>query len=234
MAKSFPSSRLFWALTLCVVARPLAAQTAEESPQEPAGFQRRYLDPVELRDARPQLRDWPALSRLVLWADGLETALAEDDRTLTGELLAEFRSRVDSLAAGPLPPVLAERADTVGAVLRSLTADLDRADQALAALPPPPATTGDEAPNAPEQQRTLVTGRTAVTVPSGVQVGEADSLPTAALEDGGLNFLDLMALALADLDRLVHLTRTAGAPTTDPPSGRSSPLPDTAPPLPAP
>lgn len=230
MAKGFPLSRLFWALTLLVVARPLAAQTGDESP----GFQRRYLDPIELRDARPQLRDWPSLARLVLWADGLETALAEDDRTLSGELLAEFRARVDSLAAGPLPPVLAERSDTVGAVLRRLTAHLDRADEALAALPPPPAVTGDEAANVPERQRTLVTGRTAVTVPSGVRVGEADSLPTAALQDGGLNFLDLVALALVDLDRLVHLTRTAGAPTTDPPSGRSSSSPGTAPPPPAP
>jgi hypothetical protein len=156
------------------------------------------------------LAEWPALGNLVRGSRELETAVAGDDQTLSGELLVAFRARVDSLAATPLPAFMVPQADTVRATLDSLAAHLARAEAWLGALPPAPTTTDGEALNEAERRRTLVTGRTAVTVPAGVRVGSEDSLPTAELADQEENFIDLLNLALADLDLLVHLTRSAG------------------------
>lgn len=182
--------------------------------QEPAageGFQRQYLQADAYRTGTGfTLAEWPALGELVRGSRELETAVAGDDQTLSGELLTAFRVGVDSLSAAPLPTFMEPQADGVHATLDSLAVHLARAEAWLGALPPAPVTTDGETSNEAERRRTLVTGRTAVTVPAGVRVGSQDSLPTAELAGEEENFLDLLNLALADLDQLVHLTRTAG------------------------
>lgn len=181
--------------------------------QEPApaeGFRRQYLDADAYRSGPASLAAWPELGELVRGSRELEAAVAEDDQTLSGELLLAFRAGVDSMAARPLPVFMEPQADSVRATLDSLAAHLARAEAWLGALPPAPSAGEGEAPNEVQRERTLVTGRTAVTVPAGVKVGSADSLPTAVLAGEEENFLDLLNLALSDLDLLVHLARTAG------------------------
>ena len=187
-----------------------------QEPVPPEGFQRQYLRADAYRSGTVTLAEWPALGELVRGSRELETAVAGDDQTLSGELLAAFRAGVDSLATRPLPAFMESRADSVRATLDSLAAHLSRAEAWLGALPPAPTTTEGETLNEADRRRTLVTGRTAVTVPAGVRVGSEDSLPTAELPGEEENFLDLLNLALADLDVLVHLTRTADR---DPESG---------------
>ncbi|MFN2384119.1 MAG: hypothetical protein ABR559_07640, partial [Gemmatimonadota bacterium] len=60
------------------------------------------------------------------WARPLETAVSEADQTVTGELLAGFRDRADSLAAAPLPAFLAGRRDSVRTALDALGSYLGR------------------------------------------------------------------------------------------------------------
>jgi len=182
-----------------------------QEPASPEGFRRQYLDADAYRTrTTATLAQWPALGELVRGSRELEAAVAEDDQTLSGELLMAFREGVDSLSATPLPAFMEPQADSVHATLDSLAAHLARAEAWLGALPPAPTPTDGETSNEIDRRRTLVTGRTAVTVPAGVQVGSEDSLPTAELADQEENFIDLLNLALADLDLLVHLARTAG------------------------
>lgn len=199
-------------------------QTAAGQP----GFEREYLDPGAYRSGGVILHDWPGLTRLVRWSARIESAVTSEDATLSAELLGEFRMRVDSLAGEPLPGFLEGRADSARSALTAIDSILTRAEASLAALPPEAVPTGGEGVNAPERQRTLVTGRTAVTVPAGIPVGQADSLPTAELAPRGENFMDMVVLALTELDRLVHLTRTAGQHTREGPAGEApSPPPGT-------
>jgi hypothetical protein len=195
------------AILLALAGGPTAG-AQEAAP--PEGFQRQYLRADSYRTGTVTLAEWPELGELVRGSRELETAVAGDDQTLSGELLVAFRAGVDSLAARPLPAFMEPRADSVRATLDSLAAHLARAEAWLGALPPAPTTTDGETLNEAERRRTLVTGRTAVTVPAGVRVGSEDSLPTAELAGEEENFIDLLNLALADLDLLVHLTRTAG------------------------
>lgn len=203
---------------LLVLAGGAPAQAQEPAPRE--GFRRQYLETEAYRaGATSTLAEWPALGRLVRGSRELETAVARDDQTLSGELLLAFRAGVDSLAAQPLPAFMEPQADTVRATLDSLAVHLARAEAWLGALPPAPSATEGEAANEVQSERTLVTGRTAVTVPAGVRVGSEDSLPTAELPGEQENFLDLLNRALSDLDLLVHLTRTAGRdPESEPAS----------------
>lgn len=194
-------------ILLLVAAVPGPGQTPDPAPA-PEGFERQYLRPEGYRSGEVILYDWPGLTRLVRWSSRLEASLSEADATLSAELLSEFRARVDSLAAVQIPAFLAAKADSARAAMVAIDSILDRAEASLGALPPAPTPTGGEALNTPGRQRTLVTGNTAVTVPAGVHVGDADSLPTAEVAEGGENFLDLVALALTELDRLVHMTRT--------------------------
>ncbi|CAN5342951.1 hypothetical protein BH18GEM1_BH18GEM1_20010 [soil metagenome] len=218
-------------LTLALVGSAHAfGQTPASPEREPGGFDREYLDPDAYRSGRVILHDWPALTRLVRWSSRLESALSEEDATLSAELLVQFRARVDSLAGEPVPGFLRQRADSVRSTLAMVDSFLTRAEASLAALPPAPTPTGGEALNEPERQRTLVTGRTAVTVPAGVLVGEADSLPTAELPAAGENFTDLVVLALTEIDRLVHMTRSTGQGATERRAAETpSPPPGTAP-----
>lgn len=215
-----------WKLLVTVVialtptAGPALAQSGAEDSE---GFRRQYLQVDAYRTGDAILHQWPSLGALVRWSRELERAVAEDDQTLSGELLASFRARVDSFATEPLPAFMEPNADSVGVALDSLQSHLDRADAWLEALPPAPETTDGEAVNEANRRRTLVTGSTAVTVPAGVRVGTEDSLPTAELPGEEENFLDLVNLALADLDRLVHLVRTTGPRRGESPSGPPSP-----------
>jgi hypothetical protein len=216
--------------------------TGQEAPPPLKSFERKYIDAARYRQDQVQLYDWQALTELVVWSRHLESAVAQSDQTLAGELIDEFARRVDSLQAHPVPDFLEGRADSVRAALTAIDSALERAEAAVAALPQPEVT--PQAGNAsadPQRQRTLVTGSTAVTVPAGVAVGsERDSLPTVAFEAGeSVNFVDLVVLALLELDRVVHLTRTAGAEArrqvTESPSAReASPAPETRPPREAP
>ncbi|MGH7549272.1 MAG: hypothetical protein ACREMD_15400 [Gemmatimonadota bacterium] len=210
------------AAAMLVLAPSAGPALAQSDAAQPEGFRRQYLDADAYRTGGATLREWPSLGALVRWSRELERAVAEDDETLSGALLAEFRTRVDSFATESLPAFMAPSADSVDAAIDSLGAHLDRAEAWLEALPPAPTPTGDEAVNEAARKRTLVTGRTAVTVPAGVKVGAEDSLPTAALPGEEENFLDLVNLALADLDRLVHLVRTTGRPETEDASGSPS------------
>lgn len=212
-------------VTVAMVASlPASPALAQEEASRPGGFQRQYLEVESYRSDVSTLRGWPSLGGLVRWSRELERAVAEDDQTLSGELLQVFRSKADSLADEPLPAFLEPSADSVAAAFDSLKAHLDRADAWLEALPPAPEVTEGEAANEAGRQRTLVTGNTAVTVPAGVQVGTLDSLPTAELPGEEENFVDLVNLALADLDRLVHLVRTTGSPPgAEPSEARATP-----------
>lgn len=196
------------ALSMAIPAAPALAQTPDTTAAE--GFTRRYIDAQARRSSRVLLRDWPELSGLLAWTRRLETAVVDDDETLSAELIGEFRARVDTLASRPLPEFLSARRDSVAATFASIGDRLDRAEMALEAAPRTVRPEEGAASNAPDRKRTLVTGNTSVTVPAGVAVGDADTLPRAAIEgDEPTNYLDLVALALADLDRLVHLVRKA-------------------------
>lgn len=193
-------------LSLAIPAAPALAQSADD------GFTRRHIDAEARRSNRVLLRDWPELSGLLAWTRRLEAAVVDDDETLSAELIGEFRARVDSLASRPVPEFMTSRRDSVNGMFGSIRGRLDRAEAALEAAPPTVRAEEGAAPNAPDRKRTLVTGRTAVTVPAGVAVGDADTLPRAAIEgEEPQNYVDLVALALADLDRLVHLVRKAGS-----------------------
>lgn len=207
------------AMVLSLLGGPARAQSGDP---EPKGFQRQYLQVEAYRTGDVTLHEWPSLGALVRWSRELERAVAEDDQTLSGELLMAFRAKVDSFATEPLPAFMEPSADSVGMALDSLEAHLDRADAWLEALPPVPETMDGEGVNEAHRRRTLVTGNTAVTVPAGVRVGTEDSLPTAELPGEEENFLDLVNLALADLDRIVHLVRTIGSPRNETPSGPPS------------
>lgn len=224
--KWFPIPALLLA-TLVAGARPLPAQTADRPPP-PEGFRRRYIDAADRRSGPVLLEDWPELARLIGWSRRLEIAVGEADQTLSADLLAGFRARLDSLSASPLPAFLASREDSIRATIQAVRDTLDRADSLLGEAPPREARpTGGEKPNETGKQRTLVTGRTAVTVPAGVAVGAEDTLPAAELEGApGETFVDVIGKALGELDRLVHLVRTAGTPASGAPSSpgsRSSP-----------
>lgn len=233
-----------------LAAAPARAQDAP-APERPDGFPRRYLDAAAYRTGGTLLHDWPALTRLVRWSATIEAAQVDPEATLSTELVAELRSRVDSLGAEPVPAFLEPVADSVATTIAEILDHLDAAEASLDSLPDlDPAAAGEPAAAPPagapperepppvaeeerrqenrsDRQRTLVTGNTAVTVPAGLAVGAAaDSLPTAALEATD-NFFDRLALALTALDRLVHLTRTAGRPVSedpaDPPGASSAP-----------
>jgi hypothetical protein len=209
-----PRRLLPFTLTLLVlISLPIAA-LGQDPPQPPNSFERKYIDASGYRQDRIQLYDWPALTDLVVWSRLLESAVAQSDHTVAGERIEEFGARVDSLQAHPLPAFLAGRADSVEAALSAIDSALVRAEAAVVALPqsqvtPQPGKASADA----QRQRTFVTGSTAVTVPAGVAVGSGrDSLPAVTFEAGdSVNFVDLVALALVQLDRVVHLTRSAGA-----------------------
>jgi hypothetical protein len=235
-----PSIRLLAALALAVLVVLVAPRTlsAQEASETPGSFERTYIDAGAYRGAQTLLHDWPELTRLVVGARRLEAAVSQADQTLSAELLAEFRSRVDSLRAQAPPPFLGARADSVRAALDGLARALAAADASLAAMPEAQVTPQEGAASADAaRQRTLVTGSTAVTVPAGVAVGSArDSLPSVTFEEGeSLTFVDRVALALVELDRVVHLTRTAGAEASPAPSEPgATPAPDSRPPRPGP
>ncbi len=211
-----------------------------QEPEDRPGFRLQYLDVEPYRDQKILLRDWPALSRLVAWSAALEESVAQEADTLSTEMFEEFRVRADSLAAQPLPPFFSgEAADSVRATLEELLAILGEADSLLGEAPETPERVVGEQLNTPSEERTLVTGNTAVTVPAGVAVGEADSLPRAELGPEELNFVDRLTLALTAVDRLVHLTRAAGGDQTgeanrEPTAEESSSPTDRAPPPPEP
>lgn len=189
-------------------AAPAAAQ--EPGPEdEPRTFERKYIDATDYRSDPVLLQDWAELTRLLRWTRRLEFAVAEEDATFPADLIVGFRARIDTLSGEPLPEFLASRTDTIRATFESIRGKLARAEAALDELAPPPTKpTGERAANTPDRERTLVTGRTAVTVPAGVVVGRNDTLPAAEVGGEPVSFVDLVALALADLDRLVHLVRT--------------------------
>jgi hypothetical protein len=199
-----------------LISLSLAPQARGQESEDAPGFQRHYLEVETYRDQKILLRDWPALSRLVAWSAALEETVAEEADTLSTEMFEEFRARADSLATEPLPPFFTgEAADSVRVTLEELVAILGEADSLLGEAPETPARVAGEQLNTPAEERTLVTGNTAVKVPAGVAVGEADSLPSAELGPEELNFVDRLTLALTTVDRLVHLTRAAGGDQTE-------------------
>lgn len=210
---------------LLLLAVPLAAApaAAQEDPDPRRTFERVYIDAAEYRGRAVLVQDWPALARLVRWSRALEVAVAEEEATIPAELLVEFRARVDSLEESVPPVFLTARGDSIRATIEAIRADLDRAETAVAARPPEAVPTGEEGANVPERRRTLVTGRTAVTVPAGVAVGEADSLPEAEVVEGEETFVDILTSALSGVDRIVHLVRASGQATPDASPARSSP-----------
>lgn len=195
------------AILLAVPVGQARAQAGDEAGSE--GFTPRYIDASARRTNPVMLRDWPGLTRLLAWTRTVETAVAEQDSTVSTDLVEAFRARVDSLDAAPLPEFLAARSDSVDARIDAIVARIEAAEAAIEAAPPEVRATGGAGENAPERQRTLVTGRTAVTVPAGVAVGDRDTLPRAAIEGEPVNWLDHLSLALAELDGLVHLVRSA-------------------------
>lgn len=195
----------------------LAGQEPAGTPDGPpaAGFEPRFIDAESYRDSQVLLYDWPALTDLVRWSGPLAEAIAVDDATLPAELLAELRERVAALSAAEPPSFLAARRDSVAAILDVVEARLNQADAMLAeSLPAEIADpTGEERPNVTDRDRTYATGPTAVRVPAGIGVGEADSLPGAEIAAGAaLTYVDLVALALDELDGLVHLVRKSREP----------------------
>ncbi|MGH7565869.1 MAG: hypothetical protein ACREK2_03475, partial [Gemmatimonadota bacterium] len=121
------------------------------------------------------------------------------------------------LSEAETPPFLAARSDSVRAILGRIEARLDSAEAMLAeSLPASVADpTGEELPNVSDRERTYATGPTAVTVPAGVDVGEADSLPGALIEGsaGAPTYVVLITESLVELDGLVHLVRRLEEPT---------------------
>jgi len=227
-------------LLAMLVSLVVGSQALGQESEDPPGFRRQYLEVETYRNQKVLLRDWPALSRLVAWSAVLEEAVAEEADTLSTEMFEEFRARADSLAGQPLPLFFTdEAADSVRATLEELVAILGAADSALGMAPEAPERKPGEQLNAPTEERTLVTGNTAVTVPAGVAVGEVDSLPSAELRPEELNFVDRLTLALTVVDRLVHQTRAAGggqagAANREPTAGESSSPAGTAAPPPEP
>jgi hypothetical protein len=203
----FPAPLILSALA----AAPAAAQDDPAVEEAPRTFERRYIDAADRRSNPVLLVDWPELSRLVDWSHGIEAAAAGESDTLASELVGDFRARIDSLEAAPLPAFLEPSADSLRAAFEEIRVRLDAADAALAAPATRVSFMGGAGRNVPERQRTLVTGETAVTVPAGVAVGETDSLPAAEVGPAPAgSFLDHLSAALAGVDRLVHLTRAVG------------------------
>jgi hypothetical protein len=226
-------------LLAMLVSLVVGSQALGQESEDPPGFRRQYLEVEIYRNQKVLLRDWPALSRLVAWSAALEEAVAEEADTLSTEMFEEFRARADSLAGQPLPLFFTdEAADSVRATLEELVAILGAADSALGVAPEAPERKSGEQLNTPIEERTLVTGNTAVTVPAGVAVGEVDSLPSAELRPEELNFVDRLTLALTVVDRLVHQTRAAGGQAgvanREPTAGESSLPTGTAAPPPEP
>ena len=211
---------------LALAALPLVAGVlrAQDPGTDPRSFEPRYIDPAEFRDRQVLLHDWPALSELVRWSAPLAEAIAMEDATLDPDLLGQLRERLGALTAAGPPAFLSARRDSVAAILDGVEARLDQAEALLADTVPGEigVPTGEERPNVSDRDRTYTTGPTAVTVPAGVDVGEADSLPGAELEGGTpVTYVDLVADALDELDRLVHLVRKVGA--TPSPGGARDP-----------
>lgn len=222
---------------------PLRAQEPQAgppaTPPPPPRFEPRFIDTEAYRGDEVLLYDWPALTQLVRWSAPVAEAIARDDGTLSAELLQEFRDRVGALSEGETPPFLTTQSDSVRAILKRVEARLDRADAMLAeSLPATVADpTGEALPNVSDRERTYATGPTAVTVPAGVDVGDADSLPGARIDGsvGSPTYVDLVAESLAELDGLVHMVRKIGEPARKAPEGGGSkPSPDRAPPRPGP
>jgi hypothetical protein len=212
---------------------------AAEPPSEQRGFEPRFIDTSSYRDEQVLLYDWPALTALVRWSAPVAEAVGRDDGTLSAELIQEFRERVRQLALSGQPAFLGTQSDSVGVVLGRIGTWLDSADSMVAgALPASIAEpTGEERPNVSDRDRTYATGPTAVRVPAGIDVGEADSLPGASIDgaSGEPTYVDLVAASLAELDALVHMVRKLGAPPTgDPGSAAPRPPPGTAPAPPGP
>lgn len=205
---------------LALAPRTATGQEAGAGEPEPE-FEPRFIDAGSYRNAEVLLYDWPALTDLVRWSAPVAEAVARDDGTVTAELLQEFRERVGELSAAETPAFLAARSDSVRAVLDRIEARLEGADSLLAsALPAAVADpTGEERPNVSDRERTYATGPTAVRVPAGVDVGDADSLPGARIDAsaGEPTYIDLVAASLTELDALVHLVRRIGAPATPAP-----------------
>lgn len=209
-------------LAILACGTPLRAQEAAPSePSPPGGFEPAFIDTAEYRGEQILLYEWPELTRLVRWSAPVAEAIAREDGTLSSDMLEEFRERVESLAASDPPPFLAARRDSVRSILDGVQARLDAADSMLAeSLPADVADpTGDERPNVSNRDRTYATGPTAVRVPAGIDVGEADSLPGASIDDsaGALTYVDLVSEALAELDGLVHLVRRLEKPPSEDP-----------------
>lgn len=228
-----------WALILAGATSGLVVAPAAGQEPSSDGFQRQYLDADPYRTPGTILGAWPKLARLVRWSEVVERAVAEEGETLSEELLEAFRARIDSLAsAGPPSFFDPATADSVQGTIERLVLALDQAEDSVDWVPAPPQTGEGEALNEPTEQRTLVTGSTAVTVPAGVAVGSRDSLPTAELGPDELNFVDRMTIVLTTVDELVHLTRTFGRPAveaTEPPAAPApTPSPDTGPRPPTP
>ncbi|HET6362815.1 MAG TPA: hypothetical protein VFH11_12275 [Gemmatimonadota bacterium] len=225
-----------------------ALWTASARAQEPAqadpaaesrGFEPRFIDTSSYRNEQVLLYDWPALTALVRWSAPVAEAVGRDDGTLSAELIQEFRGRVGELAASEPPEFIASESDSIRAVLGRIGTWLDSADSMVAgALPASIAEpTGEERPNVSDRERTYATGPTAVRVPAGIDVGEADSLPGASIDGaaGEPTYVDLVAESLAELDALVHMVRKlGGTPSEDPGSAAPRPPPDTAPGRPGP
>lgn len=224
-------------LAIVCLARTASGQEAAE-PADPApGFEPRFIDADSYRDSQVLLHDWPALTDLVRWSAPLAEAISLDDATLPAELVEELRARVGALAEAGPPTFLAARRDSVASILEAVEARLDEADAMLAeSLPSDVADpTGEERPNVADRNRTYATGPTAVTVPAGIDVGEADSLPGAEIAAGAsLTYVDLVAEALEELDGLVHLVRKSGEPSPARGAAAPSSPPGTAPLRPAP
>ena len=201
-------------LSLLVWAGPTSAQEPTDAEAAPGGFEPRFIDVEAYRNGDVLLYDWPALTALVRWSAPVAEATARDDGTLSAELLEEFRDRVRELSGAETPTFLAARSDSVRAILNRVEARLEDADAMLAeSLPSTVADpTGEERPNVSDRERTYATGPTAVTVPAGVGVGDADSLPGARIDGpaGSPTYVDLVAESLAELDGLVHLVRKVG------------------------
>jgi hypothetical protein len=224
-------------LAAVCLAGPASGQEPAGTSEAPPGFEPRFIDAEAYRDSQVLLHDWPALTDLVRWSAPLAEAISLDDASLPAELLEELRMRVEDLAEAGPPAFLAAREDSVASILDAVEARLDEADAMLAeSLPSDVAEpTGEERPNVADRNRTYATGPTAVTVPAGVDVGEADSLPGAEIAGGApVTYVDLVAAALEELDALVHLVRKSGPPS--PARGASAPSspPGTEPRPPAP
>jgi hypothetical protein len=237
-----------WSTATLIAVATTAAWAGLAWAQEPVGgddapdrrgFEPRFIDTSSYRDEQVLLYDWPALTALIRWSSPVAEAVGRDDGTLSAELIQEFRARVGELAAAEPPVFLAAESDSVRAVLGRIGAWLDSADSMIVgALPASIAEpTGEERPNVSDRDRTYATGPTAVRVPAGIDVGEADSLPGASIDGaaGQPTYVDLVAESLAELDALVHMVRKLGKPPSEGP-GSAAPTspPDTGPGRPGP